>query len=811
MMLSTAMMNHQPAGRGPQVKSATVAPVLRAILVIALASSAVFAQQAQIPPALQNPFDTATVYADSQRETNGVATLTGHVEVTYRESRLLADHATYNRSTGEIEATGNVEFTDPRAYFEAERATYNVIQGTGTFINAHGYVHATERQRSNVPTTSTALFVQASEIDRTGENTYAVSEARLTSCENQCKGWSLDVRRARLTANDKAVTYSDVFRFFNVPLFFMPATEYSVGRNPRQTGFLIPNIGTSSQKGQIIGDGFFWAINQSADVMLGASDYTKRGVATVGRFRATPTDTSQLAVNYYEVNDKIPGPLRAAGENIRASGVSQDLFDGFRGVIDMDYVNSLAFRLTWSNNFNEAVTSETHQTAFLTRSFDDYDLNFYAERYEDFLCAEETTVTTSATSSCDTPEALSNHIIIRHTPSVSFSGVDHEIGDSPVYFDFDASADGLGRDSPGFSTPLVTDRLDFHPEISLRVPEFGGFYFTPSVGMEATHYGTSLLGAQDPVNRVLGDVSFDLRPPSLERVFDRRIHHYRLKHVIEPDVKYHLVRAENDAQILDVVRFDQTDILAETSEIEYSLKTALYGRPDTSDDQPNQPQARELVSLSLTQKYYFDGTFGGVLQPGQNVWAPTIDLTGFAFARGQHLSPVVTVLKIAPFSNYDTELRADFNPSGGGVLNAGITSGVHHGDVAFEATDFFVSRTEELGFVAPILPAVPTSSLPSSNLFNARVIYGQPERRGFSGALGVNYNITEGLANEVVAQGTYNFSCFGIDVGFNRFNLGPLRKENQFRIAISLSNVGAFGNLKGRDRLYQQDTMMSNQ
>jgi hypothetical protein len=145
------------------------------------------------------------------------------------------------------------------------------------------------------------------------------------------------------------------------------------------------------------------------------------------------------------------------------------------------------------------------------------------------------------------------------------------------------------------------------------------------------------------------------------------------------------------------------------------------------------------------------------------------------------------------------------------VLNAGITSGVRHGDVVFEATDFFVSRTEELGFVAPILPAVQTSLLPSSNLFNARVIYGQPERRGFSGALGVNYNITEGLANEVVAQGTYNFNCFGIDIGFNRFNLGPLRKENQFRIAISLSNVGAFGNLRSRDRLYQQDTMFSNQ
>jgi LPS-assembly protein len=475
----------------------------------------------------------------------------------------------------------------------------------------------------------------------------------------------------------------------------------------------------------------------------------------------------------------------------------------------MDYINSLAFRLTWSNNFNEAVTSETRQTAFLSRSFDDYNLNFYAERYENFLCAQQSLGSVSETAACNTSQAQSDKVIIRHTPSVSFSGADRELGDSPVYFNFDASVDGVGRDDPGFSTPLVSERLDFRPQLSLRAPEFWGFHFTPALGMEATHYGTSLLGPNDPVNRVLGDLSFDLRPPSLERVFDRRVHRYRLKHVIEPDIKYHLVRAENDAQILDVVRFDEKDILAETNEFEYSLKTTLYGRPDSPDDELNPPQARELVSLSLTQKYYFDPTFGGVLQPGQNVWAPTIDLTGFAFARGQHFSPIVTVLKVAPFSNYDTELRADFDPYGG-VLNAGITSGVHRGDWAFEATDFFVSRTAQLGYVAPVVSA-PASSLPSSNLFNARAIYGHPEQRGFSGAFGVNYNITQGLANAVVAQGTYNFNCFGIDVGFNRFNLGPLRKENQFRIAISLSNVGAFGNLRSRDRLYQQDLMTSSQ
>src|SRR5271169_6966143 len=145
------MMNGQPVRFRCHVISWVPVSLLLTSTMFALSGGAALAQQPEIPATLQNPFETATVYADSQRETNGVATLIGHVEVTYRQARLLADRATYNRSTGEIDATGTVSLSDPRAYIEAERAVYNVITDAGTFTNAHGYVHTAERHRSNVP------------------------------------------------------------------------------------------------------------------------------------------------------------------------------------------------------------------------------------------------------------------------------------------------------------------------------------------------------------------------------------------------------------------------------------------------------------------------------------------------------------------------------------------------------------------------------------------------------------------------------------------------------------------------------------
>lgn len=354
--------------------------------------------------------------------------------------------------------------------------------------------------------------------------------------------------------------------------------------------------------------------------------------------------------------------------------------------------------------------------------------------------------------------------------------------------------------------PDLTERVDFHPQFTLRTKPFWGFHFTPSLGVRTTVYGSSLNFQQGvphatgPLNRLLGEFSMDLRPPSLEKVFAGTYRKRRFKHVIEPDIQYRLVRVRDSADVFDVVRYDELDILAQTHEIQYSLTNTLFTRQNAPEGSTDIPQARELLSLRVSQKYYFDPTFGGALQAGgPNVFEPTISLTGFAFASGQHFSPVVSVLKFAPFSDYDTELRADINPNGGGFLNAGITSHIHRGPLGLAFTDFFINRTAML--TTPLVP-VNAQALPSFHLFRTVASYGDVNRKGFSGAVGLDYNFAQKITNQVVGQLGYNFGCFGLDVEFRRFNLGPLREENTYRVGVSLANVGSFGNLKRRERLY---------
>jgi len=767
-------------------------------------------QTSRVPLGLQNSDKVLTIRADSQEKGKEVHRLHGHVEVTYRTMKLTADEITYDEASGEIVGRGHVLFIDPRSHIAADEVHYNIRTDQGWFSNGVAYFHSNARERpkplytenpyyiqtdrSKVLYSENPFYLRGERIERRDETTYIVKNGRFTTCDCEAKGWSFSASDAKVELDDKAIASGSVIRFLNVPLFYMPFMGTSIARKARHSGFLLPHIGTSSQKGTVVGAGFFWAISPSMDLLLGLENYSRRGPAPRAQFRLRPSDSTELRVDYFQVIDRTTNPqTRAPGESLKASGDTTDLPYGFRGVADVDFVSSLAFRETYSPTFTEAVNSEAHQNAFVTKDFDAYSFNIYASRYQDFLSAQA---------------KPGNSIIIRQTPEFSFLGVDKQAGESPFYFSFQTSAAGVGRTAPGLDLPSLRERLDVHPEVTLRLEEFLGFHITPSAGVEASQYGTSL-EASHPLSRLLGDFSFDLRPPSLEKVLAWSLGGRRLKHVIEPDIVYRLVKARNPEDLVNVVRYDDLDILCQTNEVEYSLTNTILARKEVPDGTADKPQAREVISWRVSEKYYFDPTFGGVL--GTNnpiVWEPTLSLTGFHFFPGRRLSPVVSDLKIAPFSFYDTELKLDLSPNGQGILDAGITSHVRHGVYGLAFTDFYINKNT---YLMPLSTSTSSSSTTTASsttpttsyhFLNLLATFGDFNRKGLSGAFGVNYNLVQKIAAGAVGQVSYNFGCFGLNVEFQRFSLGTIRQENVYRVALSLANVGTFGNFKPRDRLY---------
>jgi LPS-assembly protein len=814
--------------------SARVALALLVALGLTFIASA--QQQPSVPLDLRNSDRTLSIHADSQERGKDVSRLRGHVQMTYRGMKLTADEVTYNEASGEIVARGHVLFIDPRSHIVADEVHYNIRTEAGWFSKALGYAHTRPRARPNTPAsenpyyiqtdrskvlyTENPLYFRGEEIERVDEDTYTVRHGRFTTCDCENKGWSFSASEARVELDDKAIARGSVIRFLGVPIFYLPFMATSIARRPRHTGFLLPQFSNSSIKGTIVGAGLFWAISPSMDLLLGLEDYSLRGLAPRAQFRANPSQATKLTADFFEVNDKDKQRQnRAPGESLKVVGDTLDLPYSFRGVADVDYVSSLAFRETYSPTFTEAVNSEAHQIGFVSKDFQAYSVNVYASRYQDFLSAQP--LYQCQGSQCQyVPESS---IIIRQTPEFSFLGMDKRAGESPFYFSFQSSAGEVGRAEPGLDLRSLSERLDVHPEVTLRLPQFWGFHLTPSAGIDAARYGVSLEPNHEPLDRVLGDFSLDLRPPPLERVFSKPLWRRRFKHVIEPDIVYRLVKARNPEELADVVRYDDLDILCQTNEVDYSVTNIILARKDVPAGSTDKPQAQELLSWRISQKYYFDPTFGGVLGPNNPiVWEPTLSLTGFHFIPRRRLSPVVSDLKVAPFSFYDTELKLDLSPNGQGILDAGITSRIKHGAYGLAFTDFYINKNTYIGlssgpsastasaptsFAADLLlpPRPPTTSstvTTSYHLLNALATFGDFDRKGLSGALGVDYNLVQKIAAGGIAQISYNFGCFGLNVEYQRFSITTLRVENIYRIAISLANVGTFGNFKPRDRLY---------
>ena len=380
----------------------------------------------------------------------------------------------------------------------------------------------------DLPTAFTGKMVEKSSPEH-----YLVFDGTITTCELPHPKWKFDARKVVVDVGGNASIYHSTFWLYGLPVIYFPYATHPVSREARETGFLVPTIGRSSTNGNEVGDSFYWVINRSMDATIGAEYFSKRGWSQRGEFRARPSDTSYVDLSFFGVIDRgisqgagLP-PLKEGGQEARL--VAEDNFYGFRAVSNIDYLSSFLFRLAFNDVFTQAVNSEVKSQVFLSKAVNGFSFGGMVERYQNFF------QTTNADGTLSNPPVFDN-VQILHTPSVDASSVDRRLWHSPFLWSFDASLGGLSRSEPGFHTSSLLGRFDFSPEISLPV-QFSGWSLRPGLALHETFYTERFVGgvaSQDPTNREALDASVELRPPVLEKVFDKQFLGRKWKHVIEP-------------------------------------------------------------------------------------------------------------------------------------------------------------------------------------------------------------------------------------------------------------------------------------
>ena len=374
-------------------------------------------------------------------------------------------------------------------------------------------------------------------------------------------------------------------------------------------------------------------------------------------------------------------------------------------------------------------------------------------------------------------------MIIRKLPEVAFSSRDRQISESalPIWVSLDSSAGLMRRTQPLFQTRQFTERADFQPRVMTAL-YWKGFQLIPSFSVRETHWGSrqSERISGDNLNRASREVFIDLAAPSIARVFRRKTFlGDQLKHVIEPRASFRNVSGVMDFD--KVVRFDETELLSNTTEVEISLINRLYAKRNG--------EVSEVLSWELWQRRYFDPTFGGAVVPGQrNVVLSTVQLTPYAFLdQARNYSPVISVLRANPINGVGIEWRSDYDPLRGQIVNSSFSADGRYGDYFLS-----VGHTQ--------VHSVPQLS-PNANQFRGALGFGNPNHRGWNAAFTSVYDFRIGAMQFATTQVTYNTDCCGISVQYRRFNFGS-RFENQFRVAFAVANIGTFGTLKKQERMF---------
>ena len=214
------------------------------------------------PPAQDQPvtFTAEEVEYDQNR---AIVTARGHVEAWQGNRVLRADEFTYDRNTGVATARGNVQLieADGQVIFAESVELRNEFKD-GVLEGLRGLLAQNGR-------------VAAAGARRTGGNFFDLSRVVYSACE-PCQTdplappiWQLRARTATLDQNARQARYRDAtVEFGGVPLFWTPYLQHPTGSAPRQSGFLSPTFGITSYLGGFVETPYYWAIDESQDLLL---------------------------------------------------------------------------------------------------------------------------------------------------------------------------------------------------------------------------------------------------------------------------------------------------------------------------------------------------------------------------------------------------------------------------------------------------------------------------------------------------------------------------------------------------------------
>jgi LPS-assembly protein len=705
--------------------------------------------------------------------------LTDRVEINNKDMQLLAETVDYFSDTKQLKASGNVVFSQANQRVSADNIDFNVDTKTGTFYNAYGTMAlGVERKPGMFGTQEPDVMFYGATVEKIGPTRYKVTKGAFTTCVQPSPRWQLTSSTVILSLDEYAFLTNSLLKVKGVPVFYFPIFYYPINDEDRATGFLIPQYGTSTFRGQTLSNAFFWAINRSHDATVMHDWFSKTGQGMGAEYRYIVAPGSEGNLRTYLLDEHettvqsgdgtFVQPARRSYE-IRGAA-NQGLGRRLRARGRVDYFSDITVQQTYNTNIFEASRRSRSIATALTGVWGIYNVTGAYERSETFYG------TTSSTQNGTTPR-------------ITMSRSERPIGRSPVYFAFNSDYSHLLRESQDATTvrDQGLDRLDVLPLVRFPFTRWPFLTINTSVGWRNTFWTERLddgVQVKDRISRQYFDFQSQLVGPVFTRIFDTPKNRYaqRFKHTIEPFLNFQ--RLTPIDQFESIVKLDAVDtVVGKTTQYRYGLNNRLYAR--RREGTAPAPAAREIASLSITQTYYSDdraAQFDQYYRTSFNGPAPS------------HFSPIAIQARVAPTLETLGSFRAEYDTQFRAFRSLGADATIVLRD-RLQSTIGWSQRRFIEG-----LPGFNDPNQLDHYLNQATLLRTRDNR--FGTHYSFNYDVRENSFLQQRIMAYYNAQCCGFSVEYQMFDLSrvsgaPVTEDRRFNFSFTLAGIGSFSNFFG--------------
>lgn len=684
-------------------------------------------------------------------ETQELYVLDRGVRIHYQDVVVTARRAEVDARTKTVIAEGDVVVDQGTRRLTGATLTFDFDSKTGTLTQASAFV-------------SPGYFMTGDEISKVGEDVYTMEDGVFTSCEQDVPAWSFKLDRARVRVGGYARVKNASMRVKKVPVFYLPWLLWPV-KEERTSGLLVPQPGWSDRRGPSLSLAYYQVLGRSYDTTFELDLFGEEFIGLGNELRYRPSDGTRGNFVGYAIRDPAPEP----GESeirwkVNWDHVTNDLPWGMRGVVQFQDFSDFEFFRDFERDFNQTSLRFLDSRGHLSGNWGSHSLNVLVNERETFIDPTRT-------------------VSLSKLPEAEYRLRPTKLGPTPLYLTVGSALGFLSLDR---SETARSDylRADLFPQLTLPVKLAPWLSTSFTAGQRFTFYGDSLRTPEeiaelppeeldafsgDSLTRSVPAASAEIVGPSFSRIFEGGAN--RFKHVVEPRFTWAFL---DDFEERDrIPLFDEIDGLGSNNLGRVALVNRLLAKPADREG----GSAREILLFELAQAFSFNED--EPLQRGRRI--TVIDGEEVSVPVTRSAGPIIALLR--------------FNPSDGLSLKTQVNYNTLFGEV--ESTQFsgFLNRgADSLGITWFTRTLADVGETIGNQVRLTGSIGLVPNKLRLTSQL--NYDLEQGLLQQQRYILDFTGSCYGLRFEARDFTAGELR-DTDFRLAVTLKNVGTFLDLTG--------------